>query len=93
MVWAPTVSDAIVNVALPELKLAVASVVAPSRKVTVPVGVPEPGETALTVAVKVTDCPKTDAFTDEVTPVVLESLVTDCVSAADVLFVKLLSPA
>jgi hypothetical protein len=40
--------------AVPPLRDAVPSVVVPSRKVTVPVGVPEPGLLALTVAVKVT---------------------------------------
>jgi hypothetical protein len=62
------------NVALPELKATIPSVVAPSRKVTVPVGVPEAGGTALTVAVNVTVCPNTDGFTDEVT-VVIELLL------------------
>lgn len=48
----------------------------PSRNVTVPVGVPDPGATGETVAVNVTDCPKTDGFTDEVTVVVVPSLLT-----------------
>ena len=39
--------------------------VAPSRNVTVPVGIPTPGATALTVAVKVTDCPGVLGLTDE----------------------------
>jgi hypothetical protein len=82
----------VVNVALPELKVAVPSVVAPSRKVTVPVGVPAPGATALTVAENVTLCPNTDGFTDEVTVAELLALLTVCVMAADVLPVKLLSP-
>jgi hypothetical protein len=43
--------------------------VVPSLKVTVPVGVPEP--CGVTVAVKVTGCPKTDGLTDEVTAVVV----------------------
>jgi hypothetical protein len=50
-----------------------ARVVVPSRKLTVPVGIPEPGETALTVAVKVTSSPKTDAFGDVLTTVVVEA--------------------
>ena len=89
----PTDSDEVANVALPELKLAVPSVAAPSRKVTVPVGVPVPGATALTVAVKVTDCPNTDGFTDEVTVVELLALFTVCGMAAEVLELKLASPA
>ena len=44
---------------------------APSRKVTVPVGVPAPANTAATVAVKVTDCPKVEGFADDATLVVV----------------------
>jgi hypothetical protein len=51
----PTDRAEVANVALPELKVAVPRVEAPSRKVTVPVGVPVAGGTALTVAVNVTD--------------------------------------
>ena len=43
---------------------------------TVPDGVPAPGATAATVAVKLTDCPKTDGFTDEVTVAVVLALLT-----------------
>lgn len=50
-------------------------VVAPSLNVTVPDGVPEAGELALTVAVNVTDCPDTDGLADEVTEVVVFPLV------------------
>src|SRR6185503_5778833 len=39
--------------------------------VTVPVGVPPGGGTAVTVAVNVTVCPKTDGFADEETVVVV----------------------
>jgi len=38
---------------------------------TVPVGVPEPGAAALTVAVKVADWPKTDVLADDVTAVLV----------------------
>jgi hypothetical protein len=89
----PTASAEIANVALPALKLAVPRVEAPSRKVTVPVGVPAPGETALTVAVKVTDWPNTVGFTELVTVVELFDLLTVWVTAAEVLPAKLLSPA
>jgi hypothetical protein len=71
MVWAVTDNGDVVKVALPLDRLAVPKVVAPSRKVTVPVGVPTAGETALTVAVNVTACPNTDGLTDEVTLVLL----------------------
>ncbi len=50
--------------------------VTPSRKFTVPVGVPAPGATIATVAVNVTLCPKTDGFTDEATVVVVLALFT-----------------
>ncbi len=47
-------------------------------KVTVPVGVPVPGATAVTVAHTVTDWPQTDGFgsTDTVTALVAGSTVT-----------------
>jgi hypothetical protein len=47
------------------------SVLAPSRKLTVPVGVPDPGATAVTLTVSVTGWPNTDGFTDDVTVAVL----------------------
>ncbi|MET7802276.1 hypothetical protein [Streptomyces decoyicus] len=37
----------------------------PKSKVTVPVGVPAPGGTAATLAMKVTSCPATDGFGEE----------------------------
>ena len=53
--WVPTARALVVSVATPEpFKVPVPRLVAPSRKVTVPVGVPVPGATAVTVAVKVT---------------------------------------
>ena len=76
MTWLPTASEAVAKVALPELRLAVPSVAARSRNVIVPVAVPRAGETALTVAVNVTDWPNTDGFTEEVTAVELFPLFT-----------------
>jgi hypothetical protein len=67
-------------------------VAAPSRKVAVPVGVPAPGAAADTVAVNVTDWPNTDGLTEVVTVVELESVVTVCVIAGEVLALKLASP-
>lgn len=55
MVWLPTVNAEVVNVATPPLSVPVPMGLPPSRKVTVPVGVPAPGATGETVAVKVTD--------------------------------------
>jgi hypothetical protein len=51
--------------------VAVPSVVDPSAKVTVPVGVPAPGATAATVAVTVTDWPYAVGLADEESAVVV----------------------
>ncbi|MFZ1736665.1 MAG: hypothetical protein WAT83_01920, partial [Sphingorhabdus sp.] len=59
------------HVAEPPDKATVVQIgVTPSKNVTVPVGVATPGETGATVAVKVTDWPKTDGLAFEVTLVV-----------------------
>jgi hypothetical protein len=60
---------------------------------TVPVRVPDPGATAVTVAVKVTDSPTTDGLADKVTVVVVEAWFTVCGTPVDVLLLKLLFPA
>ena len=72
----PTASAEVVNVAMSPLSVPVPIGLPPSRNVTVPVGVPAPGATGETVAVNVTDWPKTDGFTDEVTVVVVSALLT-----------------
>ena len=73
----PTERDAVLRLATPEpFSVAVPSTVVPSSKVTVPVGVPEPGALAVTVVVKVTDWPKSDGFVDELTLVPVASLLT-----------------
>lgn len=61
-----------------------------SSKVTVPVGVPEPGLMALTIAIIVTDCPKTGAATF-INVVVVLACLTVCVKIADVLPAKCVS--
>src|SRR5205823_9606545 len=66
--------------------------VAPSRKVTVPVGVPMPGKLTVIVAVSTTDSPKTDELSDEATAVVVFALFTVCVKMREVLATKLPSP-
>jgi hypothetical protein len=85
-----TVQLELLNVALPlAFKSLVPSVVAPSLKVTVPVGVPlEP----VTVAVNVTFCPNTAALAELATVVVLPRTPTDCVNVPLVLVVKFVSP-
>jgi hypothetical protein len=50
--------------------------VAPSRKLTAPVGDPAPGAVTVTVAVKVTDCPNTDGLTDDARVVAVLALLT-----------------
>lgn len=64
----PTASAAVLRVATPPLSVPVPNVFVPSLNVTVPVGVPP---ALVTVAVKVTDCPKTEGLADEVTVVVV----------------------
>jgi len=58
------------------------SVVAPSRNVTVPVGVPDELETR---AVNVRLCPNTDGLSDDVSAVVVLIAFTVCVRTEDVL--------
>ncbi len=50
--------------------------VAPSRKLTVPAGLPAPGATTATVAVNVTLWPKTEGLADEARVVVVLALFT-----------------
>jgi hypothetical protein len=88
----PTVSEVVVNVAVPEpFSVPVPSVVVPSLKVTVPVGVPE--TSALTTAVNVTDPPENAGFMLDVTAVVVFCSATiDSVKTADVLVELFASP-
>src|SRR2546427_3472944 len=89
MLWLATERAAVLNVAWPPLSVPGPSVVAPSLKVTVPVGVPAPGETALTVAVRVTDWPNTEELVEEATVVVELAWLTVWVTVAEVLAGKL----
>ena len=74
----PTVSAEVVKVAMPPLSVPVPMGLPLSTNVTVPVGVPAPGGPAETVAVNVTDWPKTEGFADEPTVVVVLVLLTTC---------------
>ena len=88
-----TDSEDVLNMAVPELSVPVPSVVAPSLNVTVPVGVPEPGEFAITVAVNVTVWPKTvGLWSDEIVVVVLAVLTVCPPESVAELPLKLLSP-
>src|ERR1039458_9841995 len=84
MVWLPTLRAVVVNVATPPLNVPLPIGVPPSRKVTDPVGPvigtvgAAPGGTTATVAVKVTDWPRLEGFSDEVTAVVVSALLTTC---------------
>jgi len=72
----PIARAALENVALPPLSVPVPNTVAPFLNVTVPVGVPLPGATAVTVAVNITDWPNTDGLCEEITTVELPALFT-----------------
>jgi hypothetical protein len=91
MLCAPTLSVAVLYVATPPLNVPGPSVVAPSLNVTVPLGVPAAGDTAVTVAVNVVLWPNTVGLTEEVSAVVVSPLFTVCVSALDVLPLKFVS--
>src|SRR6266480_686545 len=72
MLWLPTASMAVDNVAWPlPLSAPEPMLVAPSRNATAPVGVPLP---ELTVAVKFALCPKVEGFGLEASVVVVEAL-------------------
>src|SRR6185369_10092559 len=74
----PTLSELIAPlVALPPLRLTGVPKSDPSiLNCTVPLGVPDPGTLALTVAVNVTGWPNTDGLADELTTVVVPSWFT-----------------
>ena len=79
--------------ACPEaFRVLVLSVLFPSLKVTLPVGTAVPGALATTVAVKVTDWLWFEGLSDDVTELVVASLFTVCVSAEEVLGLKLVLP-
>ena len=60
------------DVAEPEVSVTAEPIALPlSKNWTVPVAVPAPGAVAATVAVKVTDSPKTEGFTEDVNAVVV----------------------
>src|SRR5947209_19900607 len=69
------------------------SAVVPSKKVTVPPGVPDPGATKPTVAVKVTAWPKTDWPGEALTVIKVLALPTVRGVPVEMLELKLPSPA
>src|ERR1700680_1084423 len=95
MLWLPAPAEVTAQVAMPASIAWLtqpAMLTPPSWKSTVPVGVPEPGALAVTVAVKVTLCPDAEGLTDELNAVVVTAWLTTCVSGAEVLGLKLASP-
>lgn len=89
MVCTATLRSEVLNVAWPETRFPVPIAAAPSKNVTVPVGVPEP---LLTVAVNVTAFPNTAGFCDEVTEVLVAIPFTVWLSGVEVLGSKVASP-
>lgn len=85
----PTPSAEVDREAAPPDNDTVLSGVAPSKKVTLPVGVPA---VALTLALKVTDCPNTDGFSVEFTDVEVLACPTDWLRAPETLVAWLASP-
>ncbi len=80
------------EVAEPEVKVIAEPMALPlSKNWTVPVAVPAPGAVVATVAVKVTDCPKTEGVV-EANVVVVLALFTTWLTAELVLVTKLESP-
>lgn len=77
------VSADVVNVAVPALSALDPNVVAPSLKVTVPVGVP-PNGPGTTLAVNFTDCPNVEGLSDELKKVCVGPGFTVNVSTEDV---------
>ena len=94
MAWPPAAAKLVVNVAVPPAPTAtVPRITLPSWNVTVPVGVPAPGATAATVAVKVTAWPVAAGLTDEPRATVVDARLTVSVTTAEVLSAKLPVPA
>src|SRR3954447_9444339 len=93
MTWPPAAAKLVVNVAEPPAPTAtVPRTTLPSLNVTLPVGVPPPGATAATVAVKVTAWPVTAGLTDDRRATVDAAGLMVTVVAAEVLSVKPLGP-
>ena len=93
MLWVLTPKLVIAaEVAEPADSVTVPREVVPSKNSTVPAAVPAPGVVVATVAVKVTDCPKSEGFTEDVNTVVVLALFTTWLTAELVLVTKLESP-
>src|SRR5262245_532988 len=94
MAWPPAAAKLVGNVAVPPAPTgAVPRTTPPSRNVTVPVGVPAPGATTATLAVKVTDWPVAAGLTDDSRATAVDARLTVWARAAEVLFAKSPVPA
>jgi hypothetical protein len=89
----PALNAGVFKFAWPALRAVVPRLVDPSKKVTVPVGVPVP-DNGETVAVKITGCPNVEGLSELTTVVVVArpGVFTNWLIAAEVLFAKLPSP-
>jgi len=81
-----------VNDACPLVIPEVPSEVAPSWKVIVPVGEPAPGAAGATTAEKITPCPNTLGFAEEIAVTAVAALFTVCDNGDEVLGLKFVSP-
>src|SRR5689334_16366082 len=86
MTWPPAAAKVVVNVARPPAPtVTIPRTTLPSLNVTVPVGVPDPGATGATVAVKVTAWPVTAGLSDEARAIAVAARLTVTPTAAEVL--------
>lgn len=90
MDFVPAGVKTFLKIARPPLSRTFPMIVVPFLNVTVPVGVPPYSGT--TVAVKVTDSPTVEGFTDETTMVVVDAWFTTWFSAGEALAAKFVSP-
>src|SRR5207247_821350 len=92
MVCVPTDKPDVRKLAVPPDSVRLPMLTPPSLNVTVPVGVPTPGDTADTVAVKVTAWPNTVGLMSDTTVVLVAALLTVCNRSLELLALKLPSP-
>src|SRR5271154_2611437 len=91
MLCLPDASLVVANLATPPLRDTVLRSVVPSSNVTDPVAV-VPLNSGFTVAVKVTDSPTTDGFSDDTNVVVVVAFPTTWLTVFEVLAAKFASP-
>jgi hypothetical protein len=92
IVCLPTESFVVKRMAWPPFTFKLDMEKAPSKKVTVPVGIPLPGATGRMVAVSPRDCPYTEDRVEELIATVVAARLTSSLYTADTTPVKLPSP-